>query len=223
MSRDGLPEHIIKPGSIELVGPTATTNTAVIGTAKVELEWKDESGRNNIFPIETYIFGKDIPEVNILGSSFFKKHKLMIDLANNYVVAPITKFNIIIGNTQDSVNTLALATNEIVDEHNWMEDTLEMEENHTMPAQAAIYFMENNLHLNDSHNDDPNEEREEEEPISSNWMRGVHLLETNEELASHPSIEPTEEISRNKIGCSELFGTTNANRDHNRIELLHSL
>ena len=104
-----------------------------------------------------------------------------------------------------------------------MEDTLELEENHTMPAKAALYFMENNLHLNDDHNDDSNEEKEEEEPNSNNWMRGVHLLETNEELANHPSIEQTEEISRNEIGSSELFGTTNANRDHNRIELLHSL
>ena len=94
----------------------------------------------------------------------------MIDLANNYLVAPdnVTKFNIIIGNTQESVNTLALATNEIVDEHNWMEDTLELEENHTMPAKAALYFMENNLHLNDNHNDYSNEEKDEEKPKRNN-------------------------------------------------------
>ena len=80
MSKDGLTDHKNKHDSIELVGNTATTDKA--DKAKVELEWKDESWRNNIYQIWTYVFWFDIPEVNILGSSFFKKHNLIIGLAN---------------------------------------------------------------------------------------------------------------------------------------------
>ena len=185
----------------------------------------------HIFPTQAYVFDPEIPNINILGCSFFQHHKLIIDLSENKIVTSdrATEFQILIGNTKESLNNVSLETDRIIDQL-WLTDSLDLQYNNTMPLKSAVYLLENHSHFTDTENDhdggkdDKDIEGTEEEANTEAFKKTVHLLETCFDITNHPNIEAKDEIVNQGIEeDAKLFGVTQTKKEHIKTELLNSI